>query len=85
MGKQRKLHIKKICDDDDHVDEDRRACQSQWSKRFVHSREVEFHLIEMFDCVVIRFDPQVSHLAQPEVHSLSSPVSIFMEEANCIH
>ena len=51
-------------------------------KGFVHGREVErgFHASERFNCVVVRFDSQVSHLAQPEVHSLSSPVSIFMEE-----
>ena len=49
-------------------------------KRFVHAREVEIHASERFYCVLIRFDSQVSHLAQPEVHSLSSPVSIFTEE-----
>jgi hypothetical protein len=47
---------------------------------FVNTREVEIHASERFDCVVIRFDSHVSHLAQPKVHSLSSPVSIFMEE-----
>ena len=49
-------------------------------ERFVHTREVKIHASEWFDCVLIRFDSQVSHLAQPEVHSLSSPFSIFMEE-----
>ena len=49
-------------------------------KRFVNTREVQAHLIESFNKVMSRFDSQVSHLAQPEVHSLSSPVSIFMEE-----
>ena len=47
----------------------------------VNSREVEIHTSEGFHCVVIRFDSQVSHPAQPEVHSLSSPVSISVEEA----
>ena len=50
-------------------------------KWFVHSRTVKIHASERFHCVLIRFDSQVSHLAQPEVHSLGSPVSIFMEEA----
>ena len=48
---------------------------------FVDTRKVEIHASERFYCVLIRFDSQVSHLAQPEVHSLRSPVSIFMEEA----
>ena len=45
-------------------------------KGFVHSRKIEVHLGEMFDNVVIGLDVHVSHLAQPEVHSLSSPRSI---------
>ena len=49
-------------------------------ERFVHSREVEIHASERLNCVVIGFDSQVSHLAQPEIHPLSSPVSIFKEE-----
>ena len=49
-------------------------------ERFVHSREVEIHASERFHCVLIRFDSQVSHLTQPEVHSLGSPVSISAEE-----
>ena len=50
---------------------------------FVNSGEVErgLHASERSNCVVIRFDSQVSHLAQPEVHSLSSPVSILTEKA----
>ena len=47
---------------------------------FVHSREVEAHLIECFNKVVSWFDSQVSHPAQPEVHSFGSPVSILIEE-----
>ena len=49
---------------------------------FVNSGEVErgLHASERSNCVVIRFDSQVSHLAQPEVHSLSSPLSITVEE-----
>ena len=50
-------------------------------KRFVDTREVHIHARERFHGVLIRSDSQVSHLAQPEVHSLSSPVSIFTEEA----
>ena len=49
-------------------------------KRFVNSREVDTHLIEWFYSVMSWFDPQVSHPAQPIVHPLDSPVSIFMEE-----
>ena len=49
-------------------------------KRFVNSWEVDTHLIECLSNVVIWFDPQVSHPTQPIVHSLDSPVSIFMEE-----
>ena len=49
-------------------------------KRFVQSRKVDTHLIEMFNGVVSWFESKISHLAQPKVHSLSSPVSIFMEE-----
>ena len=51
-------------------------------KGFVNGREVEAHLGEMFHCVVIWLETQVSHLAQPKVHSLSSPVSILTEEAS---
>ena len=47
---------------------------------FVGSWEVDTHLIECFDSVVSWFDPQVSHPTQPIVHSLNSPVSIFMKE-----
>ena len=47
---------------------------------FVHSREVDTHLVECFRSVVSWFDPQVSHPAQPIVHPLDSPVSIFTEE-----
>ena len=46
------------------------ACQSQWSN--VVSR-----------CICLMFsqgDELVSHPAQPKVHSLDSPVSIFIEE-----
>jgi hypothetical protein len=50
-------------------------------KRFVITGKVEIHLAEWFHRVLIRFDFHVSHLAQPVIHSLSSPVSIFMEEA----
>ena len=32
-------------------------------ERFVDTREVEIHASERFNCVVIRFDSQVSHLA----------------------
>ena len=49
-------------------------------ERFVNTREVKIHASERFNCVVIRFDSQVTHPAQPEVHSLSSPVSISVEE-----
>ena len=48
---------------------------------FVHSGEVKIHARERFYCVLVRFDFHVTHLAQPKVHSLRSPVSIFMEEA----
>ena len=50
-------------------------------KWFVDGREVELHLGEMFYCVLIGFKSEITHLAQPKVHSLRSPVSIFMEEA----
>ena len=50
-------------------------------KRLVHSREIKIHASERFHRVVIRFDSQVPHLTQPEIHSLSSPVSILMKEA----
>ena len=46
----------------------------------VNSGKVDTHLIECFNNVMIWFDPQVSHPAQPIVHPLDSPVSIFMEE-----
>ena len=49
-------------------------------KRFVNTGEVDTHLFECLGNVVIWFDPQVSHPAQPIVHSLDSPVSIFIEE-----
>ena len=49
-------------------------------KRLVHTWEVDAHLIKCFNNVVVWFDPQVSHPTQPIVHSLNSPVSIFMEE-----
>ena len=45
-------------------------------ERFVHTREVKIHASERLQGVLIRFDSQVSHPAQPEVHSLSSPVFI---------
>lgn len=50
-------------------------------ERFVHSGEVKIHARERFDSVMVRFDSQVSHSAQPEVHSLRTPLSIFTEEA----
>ena len=49
-------------------------------ERFVDTREVDTHLIEWFSSVVSWLDPQISHPAQPIVHPLDSPVSIFMEE-----
>ena len=49
-------------------------------KWLVHTGKVDTHLIECFNNVMIWFDPQVSHPAQPIVHPLDSPVSIFMEE-----
>ena len=49
-------------------------------ERFVNTGKVKIHASERFYCVLIRFDFHVSHLAQPEIHSLSSPVSIFTEE-----
>ncbi len=50
-------------------------------ERFVDTRKVEIHASKRFNCVVIWLDFHVSHLAQPEVHSLSSPVSRITVEA----
>ena len=50
-------------------------------KRFVMTGKVEVHLAEWFHRVLIRFDFHVSHPAQPVIHSFSSHVSVFMEEA----
>ena len=47
---------------------------------FVDTWKVDIHLIECLFSVMSWFDPQVSHPAQPIVHPLYSPVSIFMEE-----
>ena len=49
-------------------------------ERFVHTRKIDTHLVECFNKVMSRFDSQVSHSAEPIVHSLDSPVSIFVEE-----
>ena len=49
-------------------------------ERFVYSREVDTHLVECFNKVVSWFDSQVSHSAEPIVHSLNSPVTILIEE-----
>ena len=49
-------------------------------KRFVNSWEVDTHLIECLNKVVSWFDSQVSHSAEPIVHSLNSPVTILIEE-----
>ena len=49
-------------------------------KRFVITWKLEVHLAEWFHRVLIRFDFHVSHLAQPVIHSFSSPVSVFLEE-----
>ena len=49
-------------------------------ERFVNRREVDTHLVECFYKMMAWFNPQVSHPAQPIVHSLNSPVAIFMEE-----
>ena len=50
-------------------------------KRFVTAREVQFLQCEWFRSVLIRFDFHVSHPAQPVIHSFSSPVSVYTEEA----
>ena len=49
-------------------------------ERFVYSREVDTHLVECFDNVMVWFDPQVSHPTQPVVHPFDSPVTILIEE-----
>ena len=49
-------------------------------KRFVVIGKVEIHLAEWFRSVLIRFNFHVSHLAQPVIHSFSSPASVFTEE-----
>ena len=49
-------------------------------KRFVNSWEVDTHRFEGFNNVMGWFDSQVSHPAQPIVHSLNSPLLIFTEE-----
>ena len=41
-------------------------------KRFVHTREVEIHLVKMLHRVVIGLEFRVTHFAQPKVHSLRS-------------
>ena len=53
-------------------------------KRFVHSGEVEIHLREVFDGVVSRLESEISHLAKPKVHSLSSPVWMLVEEETSV-
>ena len=49
-------------------------------KRLVNTWEVDTHMIEWFCSVMGWFDSQISHPAQPIVHPLDSPVSIFMEQ-----
>ena len=51
-------------------------------KGFVNGREVEAHLGEMFYCMMGWLESEISHLAEPKVHSLCSPVSILTEEAS---
>tara|TARA_B100000242_G_C42591808_1_gene279859 strand:+ start:67 stop:372 length:306 start_codon:yes stop_codon:yes gene_type:complete len=51
-------------------------------KGLVNGREVEAHLGEMFYCMMGWLESEISHLAEPKVHSLCSPVSILTEEAS---
>ena len=51
-------------------------------ERSVNNREVEAHLGEMFYCMMGWLESMISHLAEPKVHSRSSPVSILTEEAS---
>ena len=51
----------------------------EWS---VYAREVKAHLVEGFHGVRSRLDLEVSHLTQPKVHSLCSPVSIVPKHAS---
>ena len=51
----------------------------EWS---VYAREVKVHLVEVFRSVWIGLDFEVSHLTQPKVHSLCSPVSILSKHTS---
>ena len=53
-------------------------------KGFVHGREVErgFHASERFNCVVVRFDSQVSHLAQRSNTGTSTSTHSYREIQN---
>jgi hypothetical protein len=51
----------------------------EWS---VYAREVKAHLVEVFRSVWIGLDFEVSHLTQPKVHSLCSPVSILSKHTS---
>ena len=44
---------------------------------FVNCGKIQLHLGEWFHCMLIRFDSKVSHLAQPEIHSLCSELVVF--------
>jgi hypothetical protein len=48
-------------------------------ERSVYAGKVEIHLVEGFHGVWSWVDLEVSHLTQPKVHSLCSPVSILVE------
>ena len=50
-------------------------------KRFVVIGKVQFLQCEWFRSVSIRLDFHVSHPAQPVIHSFSSPIKVFTEEA----
>ena len=49
-------------------------------KGLINSRKEKSQFVKMFHSVRIGLKSEVAHLAQPKVHSLSSPISIFAEE-----
>ena len=51
-------------------------------ERSVYAGKVEIHLVEGFHGVWSWLDLEVSHLTQPKVHSLSSPVLIVPKHAS---
>lgn len=55
------------------------GCAEVGPEWVVDGGEVKVHLGEVFCGVSIRLEFQITHLAQPKVHSLSSQLSTFMK------